>query len=200
MTEGGRSDWSGTRAPISGTPVVVGAAIVGLVLIVILATVRRDPGLVASLSQEYTRVMAGTLVPTVRPPAGALGDQLRNAGVGFDVHVRDLGPEFVLLGGTTTDVEGRRVAAWMYRAHGSETVLVEAFRGGVDELGTPDEVRADPPPRLALFRKTTQTIVAWQEGPLVYVLISTLPTEQVVALARRAAGTPQPGSHASEAP
>jgi len=49
---------------------------------------------------------------------------------------------------------------------------------------------------LFLYRKTTQTIVCWQDGPLVYALISTLPTEQVVRLARRAAAAvPPPASH-----
>ncbi|HZA36605.1 MAG TPA: hypothetical protein VE505_16830, partial [Vicinamibacterales bacterium] len=60
-------------------------------------------------------------------------------------------------------------------------------------LGTPDDVRRDGGPGLHIFRKTTQTIACWQEGRLVYVFISTLPGEVVIALARRhAARAPSP--------
>ena len=74
-------------------------------------------------------------------------------------------------------------------------VLVEAFPAPLAELGASDDRRVDRPPELFLYRKTTQTIVCWQEGRLVYALISTLPTEQVVRLARRAvAAIPSPAS------
>ena len=75
-------------------------------------------------------------------------------------------------------------------------MLVEAFSAPLAELGASDDRRVDRPPELFLYRKTTQTIVCWQDGPLVYALISTLPTEQVVRLARRAAaGVLPPASH-----
>jgi hypothetical protein len=51
-------------------------------------------------------------------------------------------------------------------------------------------MRPDPPPALQIYRKMTQTIVCWQEGDLVYSVITTLPSERVIALARRAATRP----------
>jgi hypothetical protein len=75
----------------------------------------------------------------------------------------------------------------MYTSRAADRVLVEAFQGRLDGLGQPDDTRTEPKPPLRLYRKTTQTIVAWQDGALVYAVISTLPTEQVVAIGRRLA-------------
>ena len=74
-----------------------------------------------------------------------------------------------------------------------DSALAEAFEGRLEDLGTPDDVRRDAGVTLLIFRKTTQTIACWQEGRLVYVFISTLPGEVVIALARRhAARAPSP--------
>ena len=83
----------------------------------------------------------------------------------------------------------------MYRSVDADLVLVEVFEAPLAQLGAPDDRRAEPRPELLLYHKTTQTIVCWQDGSLVYALISTLPTEQVVRLARRAAAAATPASH-----
>ena len=53
------SDWTGPRPIVTGAPVVVGAAIVGIVLLAMFASIGRKPGLPALLSQDYTAMMAG---------------------------------------------------------------------------------------------------------------------------------------------
>jgi hypothetical protein len=70
-------------------------------------------------------------------------------------------------------------------------VLVEAFRGTLDELGEPDQMRADRDPPLYVFHKASQTLLFWQEEGAVYVLVSTLPTERAAAWARRLASPAQ---------
>jgi hypothetical protein len=181
------SDWSGPRPLVTGTPVVVGAIIVLLVLVMMIASVGRQPGFVAALSQEYSRMMAGSLTPETRTSdADRLASALRVV-LPFPVKVASLEPQFVLQGGRPTEVQGHTVAAWMYTARTADRVLVEAFQGRLDGLGPPDDTRSEPKPQLRLYRKTTQTIAAWQDGALVYAVISTLPTEQVVAIARRLA-------------
>jgi hypothetical protein len=186
-------DWTGPRPLVSGTPVVIGAIVIAIALVAMFASVARRPGLPAHLSQEYTRVMAGSLAPdiAIEDPA-RLAESLRRAGLPFDVRIPALDPPMRLLGGRVSEVVGRPTAAWIYRSPAADSVLGEAFQGRLADLGTPDERRTDVPPALTLFRKMTQTLVCWEEGPLVYVLVSTLPTEQVIALARRA--------HPSDAP
>ncbi len=180
---------------VTGVPVVVGAVVLGAIMLILLASLGRQPDLVARLSQEYTAMMAGTLAPAVRvtdPPR--LAEGLRTSGLPFAVRVVALAPEFHLLGGRATTVDNRPTAAWMYRAADAEMVLVEAFQASLAQLGTPDDRRAEQHPELLLYRKTTQTVICWQDGSLVYALISTLPTEQVVRLARRMATPGQPPS------
>jgi len=192
-----RESWTGSRPLVTGAPVVIGAVVLGAVLIVLIASLGRQPDLVARLSQQYTAMMAGTLAPDLHTADPVeLADGLRRNGLPFTVRVPLLEPEFRLIGGRATSVDNRVTAAWMYRADDAEMVLVEGFSAPLTELGASDDRRVDRHPELLLYRKTTQTIVCWQEGPLVYALISTLPTEQVVRLARRAAAAvPSPASH-----
>jgi anti-sigma factor RsiW len=190
-----REGWTGARPLVTGLPVVIGTVVVGVILVVLLASLGRQPDLVARLSQQYTAVMAGTLAPDIETADPVkLADALRVNGLPFTVRVPLLEPEFRLVGGRPTSVDNRATAAWMYRSADAEMVLVEAFAAPLADLGESDDRRVDRHPELFLYRKTTQTIVCWQDGPLVYALISTLPTEQVVRLARRAAaaGSPPP--------
>jgi len=180
--------WTGSRPLVTGVPVVIGAVVVGSILIVLLASLGRQPDLVAQLSQQFTAMMAGTLAPGVRiSDPERLVEALRRDGLSFTVRVPVLEPDFQLLGGRTTTVDHRPTGAWMYRSADADLLLVEVFEAPLAQLGPADDRRAEQRPELLLYHKTTQTIVCWQERSLVYALISTLPTEQVVRLARRAA-------------
>ena len=193
---GEREAWTGGRPLVTGVPVVIGAVVVGSILIVLLASLGRQPDLVAQLSQQFTAMMAGTLAPGLRITDPArLAEALRTDGLRFTVRIPVLEPDFRLLGGRTTTVDNRPTAAWMYRSADADLVLVEVFEAPLAQLGAPDDRRAEQRPELLLYHKTTQTIVCWQERSLVYALISTLPTEQVVRLARRAAAAATPASN-----
>lgn len=192
MGERGGESWSGPRPLVSGTPVIVG--LVGaLVLVGVLGfLLTREPGLAARISTHYVDTMAGELTPRIRsrqPEAIARG--LADAGLPFTPRVIALDPDLELVGGAVHDVSGRPVGAWFYRNTHAETVLVEAFRGTLDELGEPDQTRADRDPPLHVFHKASQTLLFWQEESLVYVLVSTLPAERASALARRLASPAQ---------
>lgn len=58
-------DWTGPRPRVSGTPVVIGAIVIGLVIVAMLASVTNRPGAASLLSQDYTSMMAGLLAPEV---------------------------------------------------------------------------------------------------------------------------------------
>jgi hypothetical protein len=138
-------------------------------------------------------MMAGSLAPTVRGADPAfLARALAGQGLGFVPRIVSLEPEFRLLGGHRHTFEGRPAAAWFYRSPSIDSALGQAFEGRVEQLGTPDDVRREAGATLHIFRKTTQTIACWQDGRLVYVFISTLPGEVVIALARRHAANATP--------
>jgi hypothetical protein len=178
--------WSGPRPLVRGIPVIVGAFLVGITLLALVFVLMRSPDLPSRVSAHYVDMMAGSLSPaleTADPAVLAVG----LAREGLAPRVASLAPDFTLLGGVVHQLEERPVAAWFYRNAQSDMVLVEAFPGSLDALGEPDEVRGDRVPTLHVFRKMNQTLVFWQEGRLVYALITTAPSERVIALARRLA-------------
>ncbi len=171
---------------MSGKPVVIGVVILGIAVTALLTSLGRSPGLPAKLSQDYMGMMAGSLAPTVLAADGpTLARAIAGDDLGFVPRIVSLEPEFTLVGGHRHSFDGRPAAAWFYRSRSVDSALAEAFEGGLDDLGPPDDVRRDAGATLHIFRKTTQTIACWQEGRLVYVFISTLPSEAVLALARR---------------
>jgi hypothetical protein len=166
--------------------VIVGAVILGVAVAALLMSLGRAPGPASKLSQDYTAMMAGSLAPTVQGADGpALGRALAGAALGFTPRIVSLEPEFALLGGRPHRFDSRPAAAWFYRSPSVDSALAEAFQGRLEDLGPPDGTRQERGMTLHIFRKTTQTIVCWQEGPLVYAFISTIPSEAVIALARR---------------
>jgi hypothetical protein len=133
-------------------------------------------------------MMAGLLAPDVQTgDPVTLASALAGQGLPFAPHIVALEPDFTLLGGRRHKLEAREGAAWFYRAPSAEMAIAEAFEGRLDELGPPDETRTDGPRPLRVYRKTTQTIACWQDGPIVYTFASTLPSEVVLRLARRLA-------------
>jgi hypothetical protein len=189
--------WTGPRPRVTGAPVVVGAVLIGLVIVVITVTLTRSPDIVAKLSLDYVSMMAGQLVPEreERDPqalAGWFGSHLPAA-----PRIVPLEPEFTLLGGRRHTVDGRRAAAWFYESPTADRAIAEAVDVRLADMPEPDETRTGAGPPLHVYRKQTQTLVVWEEGGLVYVFISTLPGERVIALARRLAS---PIGDAAKAP
>jgi hypothetical protein len=198
----GAPDAPGTRPPaasrplVSGTPVIVGAVVLGIVVALLLMSLGRTPGLASKLSQDYTAMMAGSLAPTIQETdAARLARALESDDDRFRPRIVSLEPQFTLLGGRPHTFAGRRAAAWFYRSPSVDSALAEAFEGRVEELGPPDDRRQGGGATLHIYRKTTQTIACWQVGPLVYAFISTVPSETVIALARRHAALDPPSSH-----
>jgi hypothetical protein len=182
------ADGDAPRPLVRGIPVVLGAAGVLLAAIVLIIVVSRDPGPVADVAADYVAMMAGTLVAehAIGDPV-ALSRALAQPQLAFAPRIASLRPEFALTGGAPHAFRGRPAAVWFYRDARSEMVLGEAFVGTLAELGTPEHVRSDRAPALHVFYKNTQTLVFWQEGPLVYALVATLPSERTIRLARRLA-------------
>jgi hypothetical protein len=182
----GDAGWAGPRPLVRGIPVIVGAVLVGITLLALVFVLTRSPDLPSRVSAHYVDMMAGSLSPALETadPAALAGGLARE---GLAPRVVSLAPDFTLIGGVVHQLEERPVAAWFYRNAQADMVLVEAFPGSLDALGEPDEVRADRVPALHMFRKMNQTLVFWQEDRLVYALITTAPSERVIALARRLA-------------
>jgi hypothetical protein len=176
------------RPLVTGVPVAVGVGVALVAAAALVVSLTRDPGLPAHVATHYVGMMAGTLGPQhVTNDPAVLTDAIVRSGLRFSPRIASLEPQFTLVGGRVHQLEGRPTATWFYRDARSEMLLGEAFVGTLDQLGEPDHVRSDREPFLHVFYKTTQTLVFWQQGPVVYALITTLPAERAIALARRLA-------------
>lgn len=188
-----REDWSGPRPLALGTPVAALAVLAIVLAAVLVLALWREVDIPALVAAHYVDLMAGALpVQVESSDAGDLAPALAQRGLAFTPRIASLEPEFTLLGGGTHSLSDRPAAFWYYRNPRSDMVLAEAFTASLADLGRPAEVRDEPPLRLHVFRKTTQTIVFWQEDGEVYGVTSTFPGERAVALARRLAAPAEP--------
>ena len=176
------------RPLVRGIPVVLGLFALLVAASVLIVVLTRDAGWPADVAADYVAMMAGSLAPehAIADPS-ALSRALAHSEPTVTPRIAPLGPEFMLLGGAAHTLRERPAAVWFYRDARSELMLGEAFVGTLAELGTPEHVRSDRAPALHVFYKNTQTLVFWQEGPLVYALVATLPSERTIRLARRLA-------------
>ena len=172
---------------VTGTPVVIGAVILGVAVAVLLMSLGRTPGprveAVAGLHGHDGGFARADRAGRRRADAGACARE--RARSGFTPRIVSLEPEFTLLGGRPHTFAGRPGRGLVLPLAGGGLGPGRGVRGRLEDLGPPDDTRQDGGVTLHIFRKTTQTIACWQEGPLVYAVISTIPSETVIALARR---------------
>ena len=71
----------------------------------------------------------------------------------------------------------------IYRNGDQDLVVWHQFLGTTADLPDTNDVREQHGRRYFVHRKSTNVLVFWQDGSRVDVLTSSLPTEQVVALA-----------------
>ncbi len=142
------------------------------------------------------RVAGGVLVPDVKATDPfALAETLRARQSSLAARVpalTDAGYE--LAGGAVRPIDDRPGIIAVYRNRPLDLLVFHAYHGRVSELpGTP-EIRKDRGRVYAVHRKSTNILVFWQEGPVVMVLTSSLPVEQVMKLAFAAAAHTVPSA------
>ena len=166
---------------------------VGIVLLAMVASMTRRPGVAALLSQDYTSMMAGLLAPEVQTgDAAVLTSALAEQGLRFAPRIVTLEPDFTLLGGRRHLVEAREGAAWFYRAASAEMAIAEAFEGRLDELGAPDDTRTERTRRCACTARPLRPSCAGRTAARVHVAHRRCQGEVVVRLAKRLAETTVP--------
>ncbi len=183
----------GERPLANAGPILVVAAI-GLVAVVgLVLSLFRDPGLPSYVQDNYMRVAGGLVVPdrTEADPA-AVAVALSTAQPG-EVRVPSLaGQGYTLAGGTHVELGGRPAALAIYHNSLRDLVTWHGLTGGVSQLPDAPEVRSVAGRQYFLHYKASTTIVFWQEGPTLVALTSTLPAEQLMALAREASRGARP--------
>jgi anti-sigma factor RsiW len=90
---------------------------------------------------------------------------------------------FVLEGGTRHTLGGVPSALYSYRSGSGERIVCQMFEGRLEDLPPTADVRESNGFTFRVFREGDVTLVFWQEGEIVCVLVSRLPAEEVVKLA-----------------
>jgi anti-sigma factor RsiW len=174
------------QRPLNAPGLFVGMAIFAATAIAILVyTMVRTPQIPAIVSLDYTKVAGSVLVAEEREAdARALQATLARRQPGFDVSVPDLSAKgFALEGGSVHSVVGRPGIVAIYRNSLQDLLVWHQFAGTTADLPETTDVREEHGRRYFVHRKSTNVLVFWQDGSRVDVLTSSLPAEQVVALA-----------------
>jgi hypothetical protein len=180
---------SPTRPLAHPVPVLIVVAIGGIVIVAAIASVLRRPPVPAVISEDYSRVAASLLTLEVRGQNPAFVAQTLN-GLQPALAVRlpslqDAG--YVLEGGAIRTLAGHPGVIAIYRNRAMDLLVAHAYQGSVAELPGPPEVRRVDNRQFVIHRKAANILVFWQDGPVVMVVTSSLPVEQVVKLAVGAA-------------
>jgi anti-sigma factor RsiW len=111
----------------------------------------------------------------------------------FKTHVFDLGMvNYRLLGGRAAKLGGHDSALYVYQGPGLRLVC-HMYQGDLSELAPPDERRFHDDLTFLVYRRGMETAVFWSEGRIICVLVSQLPTEEVLGLAFAKARKPSAG-------
>ena len=106
------------------------------------------------------------------------------SGIPFTTRVFDLGMmNYRLVGGRVHRLDGQQSALFVYRGPAGEELLCEMFEGQVARLPAGSERRENKGIEFYVFKTDRTTVVFWQEGTVVCVLVSDIAPENVVQLA-----------------
>lgn len=141
--------------------------------------------LTASVAQDFSSFRTGRLVLGLRTTdTRKLEEFFAANGIAFETRVFDLGMMgYRATGGRVHGLNGRPSALFVYEGEGERLLLCEMYEGRLSELPTPAAVREHNAIRFHVHQKDGLTMVFWQEGEVVCVLVSQIPTEDVIQLA-----------------
>lgn len=174
------------KRPLNAPGLFVGMAVFGATALAILVyTMVRTPQIPAVISVDYTKVAGSVLViEEHQSDPHALQAALASRQPAFEVAVPNLSAQgFALEGGSVHPVVGRPGIVAIYRNALQDLVVWHQFAGTIADLPDTTDVREEKGRRYYVHRKSTNILVFWQDGSRVDVLTSSLPSEQVVALA-----------------
>jgi anti-sigma factor RsiW len=167
------------RAVLAGLALAAGI----LLVVLLLRPGRRD--LVTAAAADFTGFRSGALNlqhATAEPPA--LERFFARSGLGFTSRVFDFGMMgYRLTGGGVYPIAGRPSAVYLYRGPREELLLCRMYQGALAELPTGGETRTHDGIGFRIFRRGNVTLVFWEEGSMVCVLIAEGDPEAAIQLA-----------------
>jgi anti-sigma factor RsiW len=168
----------------AGRFAVFAAAAAAIVAIVLLSIPRgTDPP--SAAAHDWKRWTSGRLHLELRsgsPPA--ISRFFADRGIAFPVPAEMIEiPGYRLLGARVHSLGGRRSTFSVYRGRNDETVVCQMYEGSVGDLPAGGRVLENGGVRVLVFQASDLTEVFWQDGPIVCVLVSDAPPEEIVRIA-----------------
>jgi anti-sigma factor RsiW len=174
------------RRRIRPRPLVIGAATLAAAAALVLLLARGgEPDFVEAATRDFASFRGAVLrldLETSDP--AALERHFASAGVPFPTRVFDFGMMgYRLAGGTVHRLAGRQSALFAYRSAAGDHLVCQMYRGETAELPAPAEEREHDGIRFLIYRAGDLTLVFWQEGPVVCVLVGEGDPEAAIQLA-----------------
>lgn len=174
---GRRPWWRGIAVP---------AAAAALVIAVVWVTRGPDgPSMVEVAARDFQGVQSGDLALELdSADPVTLEARFGAAGLPFPARVFDFGMmDYRLSGGSIRRGEGPPRALFAYRGSGDLALTCQMYEGRVEALPPPDARRVNDGIEFRVYRTNGLTIVFWQEGAIVCVLVANGDTEAAIKLA-----------------
>lgn len=167
-------------------PLVIGVALAAAAALILLLARPARPDLLAAAAGDFAAFRAATLrleLETADP--AALQRHITSAQLPFPARVFDFGMMgYQLTGGGAHRLAGRISALFAYQSASGERVLCQMYQGQVAELPAPPEERQrEDGMRFLIYRVGGLTLVFWQEGVVVCVLMAEGDAEVAIQLA-----------------
>lgn len=166
--------------------VVIGVALAAAAAFVLLLVRPGQPDFVTAAARDFASYRAATLdLDLATTESAALERHFADARVPFPTRVFDFGMMgYRLAGGGVHRLAGRTSALFAYANTDGERVVCQMYRGAISELPpTASEAREHNGIRFQIYRSDGLTLVFWQEGPVMCVLVAGGDAEAAIQLA-----------------
>ncbi len=162
----------------------IAAAAAG-VFVVWVATRPWAPTAPAQAAADFRAFASGTVPVEIRTgDPSALESRLRAAGLPFAVRVFDFGMiNYALTGGSVHRFAGGPSALFAYRSAGGRALVCQMYEGSLADLPAPFDRRRQNDIDFLVYRERELTIVFWEEGDVVCVLVADGDPESAIQLA-----------------
>ena len=164
---------------------ILGLSLAAAAALVVVMARRSGPDLVEAVAQDFASYRAATLALQLETQdPRALERFFAGGRVPFATRVFDFGMMgYRLAGGQVHRLAGRLSALFAYEnAHG-RLVVCQMYQGQLSELPPSAEEREQEGIRFRIYRTGSLTLVFWQEGLVVCVLVTDGESEEAVQLA-----------------
>ena len=162
----------------------LGAA-AAIIIAIVWMTSRSEVAAPTQAAEDFRAVSSGSMpleVQTTDP--ATLESRLQSAGLPFAARVFDFGMmKYSLVGGGVHRFQGRSSALFAYRSADGRAVVCQMYEGPASELPAPAERRRQNDIDFLVYREGALTVVFWQEGDVLCVLVADGDSESAIQLA-----------------